>query len=136
MELKNFVAQTLLAISNGIIEAQLQSGSNGLIIAPHLADSGYIQNNIDGIKKPHNVHFNLKVAVEAKGEAGKKGGDFSIQVFNIAAISIGNGDIKNSSLSSTTLQEISFDIPVLWPTNSKQNDASPLPPKEYDPFKS
>lgn len=134
MELKDFVSQTLLAISEGIMEAQAKTGASGLIIAPPLTDEGIIQVAKDGRKKPHIVHFNLKVAVDAKGEQGNAGGGFSIQVLNVS-VSGKSGSRENSSISSSTMQEISFDIPVLWPTNARQVDVVAVPAEEYDPFK-
>lgn len=135
MELKDFVCDTIIAISNGIIKAQEKSKDSGLIIAPPLTESGTIQIMKEGIKKPHIIHFNLKVAVEASGEQKDGKGSFSVQVLNF---NFSSESAKNvtSFASSYEIQEISFDIPVLWPTNAPQSSPIPIAPREYDPFKS
>lgn len=136
MELKDFVSKTLLAICEGIKDAQEQGKEHKLIIAPPVTESGNVQSIKESTQQAQVVHFNLKIAVESSTEKGSGGSSFSLQIANIG-FSKKLGEAKNASGSNALTQEISFDIPVLWPSNYKQIDPEPISHQHncYDPFR-
>lgn len=121
MQLKDFVSQTLLAIGTGIVEAQQQGSKYGLKVAPMLTESGNVRSVSNENMKPHVVKFNLKIVIEDKKEDGKGGSGFSLQMASIG-FTAKSGAQAHSLEASSQIQEISFEIPVLWPADCHVGD--------------
>lgn len=129
MELRDFVAQTITEISQGLIKAQDNSKNIGLIVAPHVSEKGSIALEGEN-EKPQTIHFDLMLSVSAVGSDETNGGSFHLK---IAMVEIGasasSKDAKESSASMT--QHVSFDVPILWPTTHKKEK-----PRGFDPIPS
>lgn len=121
MELKDFVAQSITEISQGIIKAQAANHANGILIAPHVKPNGAIAKDVNEEEKPQVLHFDLHVTVTDANSKGKKGGKLKVQVASFG-VSAESGDDNHSSMESRTEQRITFDIPVIWPTTQQQED--------------
>ena len=109
MELKTFVAQSIIQIAEGIKEAQ--AANTGARIAPkvtlkdsyqHVSDYPVTADHI-----PQKVSFDVAVTI-AKDNKGNVGG--GIQVLGMQFGSILERITKNSTIS-----RIQFDIPLTWP---------------------
>lgn len=133
MDLKDFVAQSIVEICNGILEAKKQCTDVGLIISPPLDSEGCISKFKHSYQKPHYIHYDLNLSVNKNKEENGRG-KFSI---NVANISLEIGKSGNEQKTSQTEQKMSFDIPVVWPSNYVQEEIK-LGQKgakaHYDPF--
>ena len=121
MELKDFVAQSITEISQGIIKAQEANSTSRILVAPHVKPNGAIAKDVNEEEKPQILHFDLNVTVVDAKAKGKKGGKLSVQVASFG-VSAESGDDNHTSMESRTEQRISFDIPVIWPTTQTQSD--------------
>lgn len=107
MDLKTFVAQSIIQISEGIKEAQNSSGTD---VAPHVAlnSNGYQQ--IASKEErciPQFIEFDIAVTTFNDGQATAKTG---IKVFEVINIGFnGKTDQQYSNIS-----RIKFRIPVVW----------------------
>jgi len=118
MDLKDFVKETLIQISQGIEEANKElEGSDAMVNPLHI--TGHSENaqtygrtrppstSKPGTRTVQPVNFDVAVVAEAgeKGEAGAK--------LSIASIGIGaKGSIESTNRSES---RISFVIPVVYP---------------------
>lgn len=112
MELKDYIKNTIISISDAIVESQLQLDQSGVIVNPEkveIGKSGEKSLRSDGWRYVQNLDFEILVGVEEdegiKGSAGLK-----VQGF----LSIG-GD-KNESSKEQKSNKLRFTIPVAFPT--------------------
>ncbi|WP_458400073.1 hypothetical protein [Mailhella sp.] len=107
MELKDFVAQTLTQICEGIQNAREATKKSGAIIAPPVDSStGAIASN-KGPKPAQMVHF--EILLEGQAESGKEGG------VKVAGGFISLGGNASSAQSAANTHKVSFDVPLVWP---------------------
>ena len=107
MDLKTFVAESLVQISAGIKEAQ-QAGT-GAWIAPEIAkgDKGLFARSGFGSPMPQFINFDIAVSV-SEADTSKGGG--GVQVLGIAI----GGSIENA-VQNSSVSRIKFEIPIVWP---------------------
>lgn len=116
MELREFVAQTLTQVIDGVRDAQSQVDAPGAVINPHvntsheqLGKQGFLWSSEGPVQI---VQFDVALTV-VEG-TGTKGG---IGVF-AGAISLGtSGESKNENSS---VSRIKFSVPLRLPKSSKQ----------------
>jgi len=101
MDVKEFVAETLRQIVDGVVDAQQQTKGKNAVVAPY-----------------HDYHktvsFDVAVTVvEGKETSGKAG---------ISVWSVGAGVRGKSESSSSTVSRIKFEIPVELPQGSEPPD--------------
>lgn len=111
MELKEFVKETLLQLTQGVKEAQAECIKHGGLINPMLeVPIGYKKSKVDIDDKYYpitNVEFKVGLS-ENSGTENKKG----IGVF-LSSISLGAEQTKDRSSQSIT--SIEFSVPVVLP---------------------
>ena len=139
MELKDFVAETITQICQGVLIAKEKNKDTDVVIAPHVSSSGETQPDKERQERPQLLHFDLKIIVSDSTKDGKQGGSFHINVVGFG-ISAKSGDNSSSSTESKIEQHISFDLPIIWPSNQKRIDTSSMPIQrqaetKYDPLK-
>lgn len=112
MELKEFVSETIVQITQGILDAQEQTKSTGILISPPLRtekDGQYEINRRDKMNYIlQTLHFDVSLSVESTTTGGGQG-KASIAVFSASL-----GGKKESKDTNTS--RISFDIPICWPS--------------------
>lgn len=111
MELKEFISNALIDISQGIRDAQRESKDSGAIINPHI-NSGASELSKHGLiwtsgTPAHLIKFDLAVTV-TEG-SGTKGG------IGIVAGAINLGSSGQSNSESMVVSRIQFSIPVIYP---------------------
>ena len=108
MELKNFVAETLKQIAEGIKEAQ--AANTGAWIVPRIVlKNGYqhIDTSNKGEYIPEFVSFDVAVSATEGTQAEGSGG--------IRVLSAQLGGNIDASTQNTTVSRIQFRISVDWP---------------------
>lgn len=112
MELKEFISNALIDITQGISDAQKKSGDSGAIINPHIniAPSELSKHGLiwAGGTPAHLIKFDLAVTV-TEG-SGTKGG------IGILAGAISLGSSGQSNSESMVVSRIQFSIPVIYPS--------------------
>ena len=113
MELKDFVAEALVQIQEGVQEAIERRGQNSEAegaISPHRLDLKSFDplNPNDWDKYVQKVDFDLAVSVSDKKGAEGKG---SIKIFSIADV----GGSKSKSSETSTVCRVKFTIPIIPP---------------------
>ncbi len=112
MELKDFVAEALVQIQEGVQEAiERRSQNSGVAgaISPHFLDpKGFVDPKADWDKYVQKVDFDLAVNVSDKKGAEGKG---SIKIFSIADV----GGSKSKSSETSTVCRVKFTIPIIPP---------------------
>ena len=139
MELKDFVADTLTQISEGILEVQRQAGDSGLYVCPRMTTGGSIAKDGESSRMAHKVSFDIAVeAVASKGTDGTGGAKFRVEVLS-CRLDVGSSSKETDNSTSRQTSRIQFDIPVVWPTVAPKDKHDPVlekrEKKEYDPFK-
>ena len=125
MELKDFVAATLTQICQGIEQARREMQESSARIAPPLTPTGTVS-TFQESDSVQTVHFD--VYLSERGASGKKGGA-SLGI-TLSKVSI-NADISGNKENATTSgHRVSFEIPVVWPTD-KPNQPKGFSPKTY-----
>jgi hypothetical protein len=112
MDLKDFIKNTISAISEAILESQEELSEKGVIVNPEKVEIGKNGEKLlrsDGLRYIQNLDFDILVAAE-EGE-GAKGGA-ALKVAGIISIS---GDMNESSKQQNS-NKIKFTIPVAFPT--------------------
>jgi len=113
MELEQFVSSALTEITKGIISAQEQTLTTGVVISPtteygnQTVGSRWGQGLDGGNQILQVVSFDLVVTVADASKATAGGG---IQVLGMK---VGGG--VGTEASSSSQSRISFSIPVVWP---------------------
>ena len=138
MELKDFVAETITQICQGILIAKEKNKDTDVVIAPHVSLSGETQPELERQERPQFLHFDLKIIASDCKKDGKQGGSFRLDVVGLG-ISAKSGDNNSSSTESKVEQHISFDLPIIWPSNQKRIDTTSMPIQrqaetKYDPL--
>lgn len=110
MQLKEFIALSLVNICNGIDEAKLQLTSDGSIhtvlppMEPAFADKLDVKlNTFDG-NYYESIEFDIAVTVENKSDVSGKAG---VNVFSVGA-NIGS----NLSSNNSTISRLKFRVPI------------------------
>lgn len=109
MELKDFVKQALVEITEGVKEAQDECSEYGALINPRYSSKSQDStvNVKGGVAKLSMVKFNVAVtSTMEKGSTTKIGVLFS-------AIGIGNDRVNNDLMQSANI--IQFEVPVVFP---------------------
>jgi hypothetical protein len=120
MELKDFIKETLIQIAEGISEAQEVLEDTDCVINPRdIKSEGYdhvvIKNKRHILQR---VNFNIALASTSNSE-DKAGIGVMLGAFGL-------GGNHTSSDGNTSNTNISFSVPVAFP--SVDNDNKPLPP--------
>ncbi len=116
MELKDFVKETLLQITQGIKEAQeaTEEYSRGLNPSSYNSGENYNHATIKNKKYPiQDVEF--EVALTASTEEGNKSG------IGVAFGAFAIGGNKNSGEKNVSVTNIKFTIPAVFPTVDSEN---------------
>ena len=112
MELKDFIKETISAISNGIVESQKDLSDKGVIINPERMGTGKNGGKVlrvDGWRYVQDLEFEVNVSVD---EETNVGGGAKIKVFGVGQI---GGDAGAKS-SSSVVNKLKFKVPVSFPT--------------------
>lgn len=108
MELKEFIKQTLVQITNGVVEAQESIKNTGCYINPEGFHTG--EQVKPGFNKEYRhvqkIKLSIAVTVEENNETGKGVGVSSILVAGIST--------KNNNTNTST-NHIEFEIPISLP---------------------
>jgi hypothetical protein len=112
MELKDFIKETISAISNGIIESQKEFSETDLVIIPEkmfLGKDGNKLLNGSGNRIIQELDFEVNVSIDEKSntEGGAK-----IKVFGFVQVG-GQGGIESTS---NIIHKLKFKIPIAFPT--------------------
>lgn len=107
MDIKEFIKQAVVGISDAILEVNTEKRGTGLVICPNSAKGGnknFVRDNNNTIVL--DIDFNLCVEVTDKTNAGAG--------LQITIVKAGvNNDISNSTTSN-----IKFTLPVAFPESS------------------
>ena len=116
MELKEFVAQTLTQIIDGVVQSQTNAIAHGALVNPHLnpmsgknSEHGFLQ-CLEGFAQV--VKFD--VALTVTEGTGTKGG---IGVF---AGPVNLGTSGQSSNSNSSVSRVQFNVPLILPPQAVQ----------------
>ena len=107
MELKDFVAQTLTQICEGIQKARENTAAMRAIIAPRVDTSRGTVTKDSGLKPAQMVHF--EVLLKTQEDSGTKGG------IEVAGVFISLSGNTSSTDSAANTHKVSFDVPLVWP---------------------
>lgn len=115
MELKDFIKETLIQIAQGINEAQEELAETDCIINPRdIKEDGFA--NVRIKDKRHTVQcVDFKIALTSTTEAADKTG------IGVMLGSFGIGGNKTTSDGNTSNTNISFSIPVVFPSIDNEN---------------
>lgn len=107
MDIKEFIKQTIVGISDAIIEVNDERKGTGLVVCPNSAKGGnknFVRDNNSTIVL--DIDFNLCVEVTDKTNAGAG--------LQISIVKAGvNNDVSNSTTSN-----IKFTLPVSFPESN------------------
>ena len=109
MELKDFVADILVQICEGIQQAKEETKDTGARIAPVITSDNYVSLDKNQAIKAQLIHFDVDIAEEKKSD---KSGGIKVLLNVISA----NGSVRSTSQDQST-HHVSFDIPVVWSTS-------------------
>ena len=113
MDLKEFVAEAIIQIAEGIRTAQTKD--TGAVIFPRMGYSTEAKKNLSGLlrdlREASNVRFDIAVTVSEQSGGEGKGG------INVLGVKIGGG--VSSQDKNETVSRIIFDLPVIWPEDPK-----------------
>lgn len=121
MELKEFVAESVKQIFEGVQEAQSSIDGEDAIVVPsvvpksdadwHPSVVGYASKASKYLPLVQMVEFDVAVTVETQGE--KKGG------IGVVIGSVGIGGTKSSSDAASSVSRIRFGVPIALPIGKK-----------------
>jgi hypothetical protein len=113
MELKDFVAQTLVQIVEGIDQANDSlSNKSAFVVSSNIKTSEDIKYSFDKERIPHYVsNVDFDVAINIQDSQSKTGGA-NIEVFSVLNIG-GKGE---KGLIDTSTNRIKFTLPLALPT--------------------
>lgn len=112
MDLKTFVAQSIVQIAEGIKEAQ--SADTGAIVSPRVDFTDKGKPRLAGgmiVFAPQMISFDIAVYV-AKSDNDKAGGKIGVSFLGI-------GGETASAKENSSLSHIRFEIPVVWPEGKR-----------------
>lgn len=115
MELKDFIKETLIQITQGISEAQVELEETDCVINPRdIKEDGFA--NVIIKNKRHTVQcIDFKIALTSTTESADKTG------IGVMLGSFGIGGNKSLSDGNTSNTNISFSIPVVFPSVDNEN---------------
>jgi hypothetical protein len=116
MELKEFIAQALADIVQGVLDAQVALGSNGKFVNPELSTaqgSLEAQGRLVSIKGQSVQTVEFDVAVTASSATGTKGG------IGVVAGVFAFGSQGQSSAENVAVSRLKFSVPVTLPYGDK-----------------
>lgn len=114
MDIKDFVADTLTQICEGVVEAQARTEPLGACVSPRMSKEGRPATPYVEHTKTQNISFDIAVEVVQSSEQTKDKPKFSIEVASISA-SLGSGSKKEDTNSNKDAIRIQFDIPICLP---------------------
>ena len=112
MDLKDYIKNTITAISDAIIESQNELSDKGVIVNPEKVEVGKNGEKLlrsDGWRYVQNLEFDILVSAE--DDSGSSGGG-GLKVAGVLSI---GGELKESS-SHQQANKIKFTIPVAFAT--------------------
>lgn len=114
MELKEFIKETLIQISEGIIESQKNLSEKGAVIVPKYSVKGtdfhFVDENNSTRQQVNDVNF--KVGIKVENISGEKAG-IAVITGLFSAAGQASSENVNQSISS-----IEFTIPVIYPSGN------------------
>lgn len=116
MELQEFIKETLVQITQGVIDAQQEMKANGCLINPLLTSSkgDYINDEfLSNIRSVQKVKMNIALTISES--SGKKSGIGVAKVLNAGINS--EHEALNEKVTS-----ISFEIPIALPVAESKNE--------------
>lgn len=113
MELKDFIAQTLTQICQGVHEARSNTSQLKTVIAPRTNENGVTLMDQTSTRLAQKIHF--EVLLVNQEDAGSSGG------VKVAAgfFSMGGQTQNGESFSHT--HKVCFDVPLVWPELPPEN---------------
>lgn len=123
MELKQFIAESIEQIAQGVIDAREKSGKYEIIVNPNIIvgrNGDYsIPSNPETfhvVRRVQKIDMDISVNVQETSEKGAKG------VIGVFPFNVGGG--LSSNTASTQENRIRFSIPICLPVTdiSKQED--------------
>ena len=114
MDLKNFIAETLIQITDGVKDAQEKIADSGAYINPKGFHSGENLRSGYGGEYRHVQKVKMSVAVSVVENSKEKGGIGVISVFS-AGLSTELSDVNSVS------NRIDFEIPISLPVMNTKN---------------
>lgn len=122
MDLKDFVSETIVQISQGLIEAQEKAKDLGTVINPPLftkPDDIIVKDNYGNTDQAAQfIDFDICLTVENANNSEAKG---KISIFSC---SLGGGE--SSSVNIGNMNRIKFTIPVVFPLHNFDKYAQPF----------
>lgn len=113
MELKDFIAETIIQINQGLAEAQEKTKEYGTVINPHIRGGGdnfLITHTEHDIYSAQGIEFDVCLTVEESQGSDKKGKlELAAGIFKL-----GGQDKKSETAKNQEVNRIKFSIPILW----------------------
>lgn len=112
MELKDFIKNSIIAISDAILESQEALSDKGVLVNPNSMGTGkdHLHLSTNGYRYVQNLNFDISVSAdETSGVTGAAG----LKVLNVFKLG-GEGKITETSNAANRL---SFFIPVAFPVS-------------------
>lgn len=115
MELKNFVADTLTQICQGIQIAQENTKAMGAFVSPRMARDGQAADASSQAFATHSVSYD--VALEVVDQEQSKAGAGLVGTFKVVVASLkGSGSLEQTNRNEAKyISRIRFDVPVIYP---------------------
>ena len=113
MELKEFIKEVILDITNAIDELKSEL-PNDAIIAPTNSNTDQKVNSDVGVLEVSYVDFEVAVTAASTDDTKKSAGGG----IKVLAISIGGGTEKGNKELSERISRIKFSIPIVYPSTS------------------
>jgi hypothetical protein len=109
MQLKEFIAETLVQINDAVVDAQNRVRSSGGVVVPHSADVWGTATERKKTKSGdvQEVAFDVAVTTSDAVEKNAGGGVF------VAAFRVGGQ--RSSTVENETVSRIQFSIPIVLP---------------------
>lgn len=117
MELKDFIAETLIQINQGLIKAQEETKKYGTVVNPPIHGKGDDIVTYKGNKVflANGIEFDVCLTVEESQCSDKKGKlELATGIFKL-----GGQDKKSENSKNQEVNRIKFSIPILWGTQEK-----------------
>jgi len=121
MELKDFIKNSITAISEGIIEAQLELKDKNVIINPEKLGTGKTGEKLllsDGWRYTQELEFEILVNTE---ESNTLAGGGKLTILKVVSVGIDSKSDKDFSNSN----KLKFKIPVALPTTQTPDNYKP-----------
>jgi len=111
MELKEFVSKSIIAIIEGVVEAQSFAKDNGAKINPSNLTAPTVKYYSDDGVLGQDIEFDVAVVVSETKEGKMNAG--------ISVCGIGAGGHKSKETENSTTSRIKFSVPLLLPIQKK-----------------